>query len=123
MSAHQEIYSILTSEDDGRVCKDIPESSCDEQPGNFLKHVISLALTKAGDGFSDPKLILSWLLTALGAPAYIIGLLVPVREAGALIPQLFIAQRLREPPIRKRAWAFGSFIQGAAVIGMGASVI
>ena len=75
------IYLALTSEDDGRVCRDIPESACNHQPKNFLIHVLSLGATKTGDGLVDPKLVLSWLLGALGAPTAAIGMLVPVREA------------------------------------------
>lgn len=112
------VYETLTSEDDGRVCKDIPDAACNEQPGNFIRHVLSLGLTKTGDGLLDPKLVLSWLLTSLGAPAFIIGLLVPVREAGALLPQLVIAPTIRAQQVRKWVWAFGSMVQGLCVVGM-----
>lgn len=117
------VYDALTSEDDGRVCKDIPEAACREQPGNFVKHVLSLAATKTGDGLADPKLVLSWLLTTLGAPAFLVGLLVPIREAGALLPQLFISAGIRALPQRKWVWAGGSLIQGTAVLGMGLCAI
>jgi hypothetical protein len=39
------VYAMLTSEDDGRVCRDIPESACQVQPRNFFVHVVSLAAT------------------------------------------------------------------------------
>jgi hypothetical protein len=77
------------------LCKDIPEEACLAQPQNFTTHVMSLAATKTGDGLADPKLVLAWLLGALGAPQAAIGLLVPVREAGALLPQLFTSDFLR----------------------------
>ena len=112
------IHETLTSEDDGRVCRDIPEEACDEQPGNFSLHVASLTATKTGDGLADPKLVLAWLLTALGAPAGLVGLLVPIREAGALLPQLMIAGRIRSMKVRKWAWATGSAVQGLCVAGM-----
>jgi hypothetical protein len=119
----QEVYEILTGEDDGRVCLDVPESACEEQPGNFLKHVGSLAATKTGDGLADPKLVLSWLLVALGAPAYQVGLLVPVREAGSLLPQLVISAWIRTRRQRKWVWAVGSLIQGIAVAGMALAAV
>jgi hypothetical protein len=112
------VYVQLTGDDEGRVCRDIPEEACDEQPGNLLKHVVALAATKTGDGLADAKLVLSWLLAALGAPAYLIGFLVPIREAGALLPQLVTAARIRSMPLRKLAWAAGSLVQGLAVAGM-----
>lgn len=114
----EEIYSLLTGEDDGRVCRNIPEEACKEQPGNFLKHILSLAATKTGGGLADPKLVLPWLLLTLGAPSFLVGFLVPVREAGALLPQLVTAAWIRSLPRRKWAWAIGSAIQGFAVFGM-----
>ncbi|WP_300379302.1 MFS transporter [Henriciella sp.] len=112
------VYRMITSEDDGRVCRDIPESACNHQPQNFLTHIVSLGATKTADGLIDPKLVLSWLLTQLGAPAVFIGLLVPVRESGALLPQLFTAASLRRLPQRKWAWSAGSAVQGIAAIGI-----
>lgn len=113
-----QIYEILTGEDEGRVCKDIPETACKEQPRNFLTHVASLALTKTGDGFADPKLVLSWMLGALGAPAAAVGMLVPVREALALLPQLVTAGTIRALQRRKWVWVLGSAIQGTSVLAM-----
>lgn len=117
-SLKQAVYEVLTSEDDGRVCRDIPESACVDQPRNFMVHVFSLAATKTGDGLADPKLVLAWMLTSLGAPAFLVGLLVPVREAGALLPQLFTAPAIRAMQRRKWAWAAGSLVQGLCVAGM-----
>lgn len=116
-SAARAAYDLLTAEDDGRVCRDIPEALCDEQPRNFSTHVLSLSLTKTADALLNPKLILSWILTTLGASQFV-GLLVPIREAGALLPQLFIAGRIRNMPRRKYAWAVGSGLQGLCAGGM-----
>ncbi len=81
---------------------------------NGLRHVLSLSMTKIADGLIDPKLVLSWLLTALGAPAVLIGALVPIREAGALLPQVFLAPRVAGLRQRKWVWAAGSAVQGGA---------
>ena len=113
------LYELLTGDEEARVCKDIPEEACRHQPRNFLTHVVSLAGTKLGDGLADPKLVLAWVLGSLGAPAATIGLLVPVRESLALLPQLLIAPRIRAAARRKWIWAFGSAVQGLAVLGMG----
>lgn len=123
MSTLDQAYEALTSDDDGRVCRDIPDSACDEQPRNFFVHVASLAASKSGDGLADAKLVLSWLLTQAGAPAAAVGLLVPVREAGALLPQLGIAAWVRSRPRRKFVWAAGSAVQGLAVLAMGAAAL
>ncbi len=119
-STTEKAFQAIVIDDEGRACKDIPESACKQEPGNFFKHVASLALTKSADGLIDPKLVLSWLMTSLGAPVALIGLLVPVREAGALLPQLLTAGYLRRLQRRKWAWAVGSTVQGlaAATIGL-----
>ena len=113
------LYELLTVDERARARKDIPEEAFRHQPRNFLTHVVSLAGTKLGDGLADPKLVLAWLLGALGAPAAAIGLLVPVRESLALLPQLLIAPRIRAVASRKWVWALGSAVQGVAVLAMG----
>ena len=123
MALQDAAYDALFADDEGRVCRDIPESACNAQPENVSAHLISLAATKAGDGLSDPKLILAWVLNALGAPAFLIGMLVPLREAGALVPQLFAAGAIRALPVRKWAWALSSLVQGICVAAMGAVVL
>jgi hypothetical protein len=116
-------YRMLTSDDDGRVCRDIPESACNDQPRNFITHIVSLGATKTADGLIDPKLVLSWLLTQLGAPAVYIGLLVPVRESGALLPQLLTAASLRRLAKRKWAWSIGSAVQGLSAASIALAAI
>ena len=49
-------------------------------------------------------------------------MLVPVREAGSLLPQLAIAGLIRRQARRKWIWAVGSAGQGLAVLGMAAAV-
>lgn len=94
----------------------------DHEPANGFRHFAALSLSKIADGLIDPKLVLSWLLTALGAPAVLIGLLVPIREAGSLIPQVLIAGPVTRLRNRKWAWVLGSAGQGvaAAVIAFAA---
>lgn len=119
MNTAERVYLQLTGDDEGRVCRDIPEEACHAQPENFLKHVAALAATKTGDGLADAKLVLAWLMGALGAPSFLVAFLVPVRESGALLPQLVTVASIRAMPLRKWAWSIGSLIQGLAVIGMG----
>lgn len=95
-----------------------PQDVRSNKARNGLVHVFALALTKTADALIDPKLVLSWLLTALNAPGGMIGLLVPVREAGALLPQLALAKWVERSPQRKRFWAAGSALQGLAAIGI-----
>lgn len=113
-----EVFQAIVIDDEGRACRDIPDSACQEEPRNFFTHVGSLSLSKIADGLIDPKLVLSWLMTTLGAPGYVIGLLVPVREAGALLPQMFTAGAIRSMPLRKYVWALGAVVQGLGALGI-----
>jgi predicted MFS family arabinose efflux permease len=56
----------------------------------------------------------------MGAGSAVIGWLVPIREAGALLPQLMVAAKLRAMAQRKFAWALGGTIQGGSALGMAA---
>jgi hypothetical protein len=115
----RDLYDLLTGDDEARVCKDIPDEACKEQPTSFFIHAGSLTLTKLGDGLADPKLVLAWLLSSLGAPGYLIGLLVPVRESLSLLPQLAVAARIRAHAVRKWFWVGGTTVEGVALIVMG----
>jgi hypothetical protein len=32
----EDLYNRITGEEDARVCKDIPEAACNDQPHNFF---------------------------------------------------------------------------------------
>ncbi|QWC86147.1 hypothetical protein KLP28_05375 [Nocardioidaceae bacterium] len=101
----------------------LDETARAAEPANFLRHGGSLASTKLADGLLDPKLVLSWLVTNLGASGVLVGLLVPIREAGALLPQLVTAPRIHAMARRKWAWAGGSFVQGLAAVGIAVAAL
>lgn len=117
----ENLYELLANEEDARVCQDISEEACRYVPANFLRIILSNLLTKTGDALINPKTVLPWLIQFMGAPAYVLALLVPVRESGSLVPQLAIAAWVRRRPIRKWAWVLGGLLQGVAVLSIGAS--
>lgn len=121
--AVEQLYQVLNSEESARVCRDVPESACRHQPRNFVLHLITLALTKSGDALADPKLVLAWLLSSIGAPAALIGLIVPIRESLAMLPQLVISAVIRRRPIRKSVYMLGCVLQGLAMLGMGLTTL
>ncbi len=102
-----------------QICRDLPESACRAQPRNYPRHVVSLSLTRLGEGLADTKLVLAWLLDAIGGPTWAIGLLVPIRESLAMLPQLLISARIRQLSIRKPVYVVGCIIQGLAIVGFG----
>jgi MFS family permease len=85
---------------------------------SYRTHLASLTLTKMADGLIDPKLVLAWLLNAIGSPGFLVGLLVPVRESGALLPQILLARMIQKRQVRKYFWAAGAAVQGLAALGM-----
>jgi hypothetical protein len=114
-----DIYTKLVNEEDARVCTDIDEQACRDVPGNFLLMIISHFFTKLGDALANPKVVLPWVMETLQAPLYLIGFLVPIRESGSLIPQLFIASYIRTVAVRKWVWIFGSLVQAVAIAAIG----
>ncbi|MGB7756753.1 MAG: MFS transporter [Salinisphaera sp.] len=120
----RDLYDMITGDENARVCKDISDDACREQPTNFFIHLVSLFANKAGDLVASPKLVLPWLMGVLGAPTWMAGLLVPIRESLALLPQLVIAGWMRAHPIRKWFWVAGAAVQGLSVLTMiGAATI
>ncbi|HET8815873.1 MAG TPA: MFS transporter [Pseudidiomarina sp.] len=119
----ERMYGYLADDEDARVCKDIPDSACADQPQAFVTHLVALTLTKLGDSLVSARLVLPWLLSSLGAPAAFIAALVPLRESLALLPQLIVAQQLRETPIRKWFWVSGSIGQALSLVGMLVAVL
>lgn len=115
-SFEETLFEALTDESDSPG--DLTDAARAHEAGSFLRHAGSLSMTKIADGLIDPKLVLSWLLTHLGASSLFVGLLVPIREAGALLPQLFAAPRVHAMARRKWAWVAGSVGQGAAAAGI-----
>ncbi len=115
------LYDIFFDENqDARICKDIPSQACTNIPGNFFIHLSAQLSTKIGDTLSSPRLVLVWLMAGLGISPAFIGLLVPLREAGSLLPQLIIGSTIRRFPVRKWFWVAGSTFQGFAVLGTAA---
>jgi len=115
------LYQLVTNEEDARACADLPDAACTELPGNFMLMLCALVLTKLGDLLVSPKIVLTWLLGAVGAPAGLTALLVPIRESGSMLPQIVIGAWVRRHRIRKTFWVLGSVGQGACVMAMAAS--
>ena len=112
------VYELITGAEQGHTCEGIPDEACTEVPRNFFLNALNGTLTKLADQLASPGLVLPWLLDALGAPATVIGFLTPVRRAGALLPQLSIAGRIRQLEKRSLAWAFGAGMFGFWILMM-----
>jgi hypothetical protein len=85
---------------------------------NSRRIVGALTLQQIGDTVVDAKTVLPWLLAALGAPAAIFGLLVPVRESGSMLPQAALLPWIRRLRARKWVWVAGAGVQVIGVLAM-----
>src|SRR5690625_2751704 len=62
--------------------------------------------------------VLPWLFATLGVPQALTGLLVPIRESGSMLPQVFLTPLVLR--VRYRKWVFitGALVQAVAVGAM-----
>jgi hypothetical protein len=118
VSVFEKLYDLATGDDDARLCKDIPAGQCNDQPVNFVLQTASQALSKTGDALADAKVVLPWLIGAVGAPLFLIGFLVPIRESLALLPQILVGGMLRRHAVRKYFGVVFFAAQGLCVLGM-----
>lgn len=112
------LYDQVTSEEDARVCKEIPDEACADQPRNFFAYLSANVLNKISDELVSARLTLPWLFSVLGVPAVVVGFLVPIREAGVLLPQLLVAAYVRAKPKRKVVWLLGALLSAAILFLM-----
>lgn len=108
-------YDLITDEGEERACEAIPDSACQETPGNYFKNVFSGALSKLAEQLVSPGTTLPWIFSALGVPNLFSGALVPIKDAGSLLPQLFVSARIRKYAIRKWFWVVPALIQALAL--------
>ncbi|TKJ22195.1 MFS transporter [Blastococcus sp. CCUG 61487] len=85
---------------------------------NGLRQIAAQALQSTGDQVVNAKTVLPWLFSALGVPAGLVGLLVPIRESGSMLPQAALVPRVRRQPVRKWLWVTGSAGQALATAAM-----
>jgi len=117
--AVKSLVDLVANVEDARTCRDISDAACTDLPHNFRVLVSAQILTKLGDALASPKTVLAWLMAAAGAPAFLVGLLVPVRESLSMLPQLLIGDVVRRRPRRRPVWVLGSLLQCLAVAGLG----
>ncbi len=117
----EDLYSRVTGDEDARVCKDIPAESCHDQPRNFFAYLGANLLGKVSDEIASAKLVIPWVYGSLGVPTAFTGFLVPIREAGVLLPQLAVAAAIRRLAVRKGVWLLGAVLSALSLFGMAAA--
>ncbi|WP_163321939.1 MFS transporter [Draconibacterium mangrovi] len=115
----ERLYHYLNKGDKQGVCTDITEDACQYVPHNFFLQIFSNVFTQLGDTLSNPKTVLTWLMTYVSAPVYLISLIVPLRESGSMVPQVFFAPFIRKRYIRKWVWVIGALLQFLSIGAIG----
>lgn len=118
MKTKEQIYDWITDDGEERVCEAISEDQCTNVPGNYLKNTLSGFCSKLAEQLVSPGVTLPWILSILGASSVFTGLLVPLKNAGSLLPQLIVSAKIRGFQKRKYFWAFAAFFQSAMVFCM-----
>lgn len=94
----------------------------DQTPSPRLRNarwiVVSKASVKLADLLCDAKTTVPWLMLSAGAPAGMLGLLVPVRESLSMLPQVFIAPWVQAVEPRKRMAVAALLAQAAAALAI-----
>jgi hypothetical protein len=117
VSLSERFHDILI-DDEGAELDALPAEVALAVPRNSTRTVVSHTLQNVGDHIVDAKTVLAWLLAATGAPAAFVGLLVPIRDAGSMVPQIALAPSVRRLAVRKWVWVGGALAQAVAVVAM-----
>ena len=120
MTSADRIYSAVMSRD-LEAERELPEDVRDHVARNGLRQVAAQTFQSSGDQTVNASTVLPWLFQALGVPSALVGLLVPIRESGSMLPQAFITPWVLR--VRHRRWVFvaGALVQAAAVAAMAAT--
>lgn len=111
------LYTALVRRDDSA------ESDLDDEvrravPSNGLRLVAANTLQSSGDQTVSASTVLPWLFHILGVPPALVGLLVPIRESGSMLPQAFLTPIVLRVARRKWVFVTGAGVQAGAVAVM-----
>ncbi len=118
-SINENIYTLVTdASGEERSCANIPDEACEDVPKGFVHNALSGVFSKLAEQLASPGLILPWLLSAAGASSFFSGALVPIKDAGSLLPQLAVSGKIRTLQKRKIPWVLAAIVQGLALLCM-----
>jgi len=118
----EDIYEYITNTGEERACDAIDEKSCEELPGNFLLNATNGFASKFAEQLASPELVIPWMFSLIGVPGFFSGLLIPLKNTGSLLPQLFVAAKIRAFAVRKYFWSIAAAVQGLMLLLMAWSI-
>lgn len=110
-----QLFQRLTGADPN-INREISDEAARKQPSNAWRYFGANALGKLADELSSARLVLPWLFGALAVPVGLVGLLVPLREAGVLLPQTGVAAYGQRFTRRKSLWIAGACISAISLL-------
>ncbi len=91
---------------------------------NRMRLLSVLGLSKSADLLVSPKTTLPWLISSVGAPAWLLPLILPIKESGSLIPQWFIRHAVfAHFPNRILLWRAGAIAQSLSILAIALSAL
>ncbi len=82
---------------------------------NAVLLIIAQTCNTLADALASTKIVLPWIMNSIGAPLFLSGLLVPIRESGSLLPQIALSHFIQRLALRKYAYAAGTLVQAIGV--------
>lgn len=89
---------------------------------NFWLGVANGVLVNGGEAFLHSGLVMAPFLAALGAPPVVVGLVPAIRVGLWFLPQLFVANRLAQEPLKLKYYHLTSTLRSIALIVLTTSV-
>lgn len=91
-------------------------------PSQFTRLLSISTLTQLADEIVSAKIVLPWILLSLNAPLWMLALIVPIKESGALLPQWSVQKILAAKFSTVTIWRTGMAMQGAALFAIAAGM-
>ena len=117
VKTRQRVYEALVKGSPGSL-EDLPDEVQRNVPANALRLIGAAALQASADEAVKASTVLPWLFNALGVPAALTGLLVPIRESGSMLPQAALTPIVMRVQHRKWVFVVGALDQAIAVACM-----
>ncbi|AIY66477.1 MFS transporter [Pseudoalteromonas piratica] len=99
-------------------CSELSDSACNVQRGNYLLLLMASMFSKIADALTSAKVVLPWMMATTGAPVFLTSLLVPIRESGAMLPQIILGAYIRGFTTRKHFLIYGALLQSLVVFAL-----
>ena len=92
-----------------------PESDLKHVEENAGRYSLGFGTQNIGDQIVSAKTVLPWFLSVVAAPAWVIPLLVPIRESGSMLPQALFRPWLQTKTSRLGFMLIGTLGQALAL--------